>query len=415
MSTRVKREPLHAARRQHADVLVLGHSLEAAIAATRLVKDGWTVLWPGAPASNERLDASPVPVAPGLAPALARVPHLAKTLVELGVDVEAKRLWRPVTVQLLGTGRRADVPTAPLSALTDSATAIEGLSEEPLRLGYLGRRRARARRAQQAAVKAPGGVAGEVVEAVDRVLGTRSDDWGPAVTIASAPHDVQGGAAGLASLFHKRFSELGGWSHGGGLEQPIEHLKVGWRRVGCTLVGGSTHSARLVIVGLDAAEAEQTLPKKDRALAPRIVLAAEPLCRLSFVVRTRGLPAPLGPVAFIDGEILVERRPLEAGREAVGVYFRSPPGSMAADADRVLDRVREVLPFFERHVAARSGPAVVPGYERVAADRRLRPRWRALQARLPMLDASGLDGASRLGEAVAARAKALARRRDPLK
>lgn len=404
-----------APAKQHADVLVLGHSLEAALAATRLVKDGWRVLWPGTPPRpREKVGTDTVAVAPGLAPALAQAPALARALAELGLEAAAKKLLRPVGVQLLDDGRRLEVQAQQLALLREPAEALHALTKEHLDSGYFGRRRARLADEAVARLASPEGVGGELARAVAGVLATGDADRS-AWALACAPHLLDGGLPALVGLFHQRFGELGGWSLPGGLDRPLKALELSLGGVRATLADGEVQAARLLVVGLDATAAPLVLPEGERRLTARLSQEAEPLWRLSLVVRSRGLPVALGPVAFVGGDLLVERRPVEAGRELLNLFWRDGGGSPDAQAERALERLRPVLPFFERHLVARAGPARVAGHDRLPAPRLVRPRWRALQALGPQPGAWGLDGAARLGEAIARRARQLAPRQELLK
>lgn len=388
----------------NSDVLILGHTLEAGIAAVRLALDGWSVYWPGTPPSSTvELDGAQVPAAPMLAPSLENMPGLWRALTELGVGDRARELVRPTGLQLLGDRRRDEHGEAPREQASRLLSRIDGALAGPVRLDWrgIGSTRTRVQAASGQLDKLPPD-AREVVTALDSVVGDRPERSLDALRIATAPHRLEGGRPALVRLLSERFTALGGKT-----STPHalpDRFQPGLGGVRAEFRSG-THEARLAIVGADGTVLDGLLPKL-REPTPT------PLLRLSMLVATRGLPVALAPAAVVDGRWLVERAPVAEGRESLTLFWRDRGGSRDSQGQAGFERLKALLPFFERHVTAKAQVAEVAGHGQ-AAERSPRPKWRVLRASGSIAGLSGLDGGARLGLALAERARTLTPRKAP--
>lgn len=410
--------------RQHADVLVLGHALPGALAATLLARRGWSVLWAGeAPSPFAKHGAHALQQAPGLCPPLASMPGLERVLTEIGALEAARALVKPAVLQELAPRLRRTWPDdvgrtgtkESFAALAAQVDELAEIAQTPVKFGILARRRMNAVLTRFAAARAvPEGPAGSLASRVSAVLGRASDPLIPSHAIAASPHIVTGGVPALVQLLQKRFGELGGRVVPAALDQAAE-VRAGWSEVQVGLAGDVSLGARVLVFGADGGTIERLFPDDDpsaRKFAARLgPTDALPLWRISFVTKRKGVPVPLGPAAFIQGEppLLLERRALDAVTDELTAYVRG--GSAGGLAEATQARLAEVLPFFERHIVVRVGPGRV-AHEDALSDLPPRPARRVLQARQPTLGLDGLEGAALLAEALATDAMGLAPRKE---
>lgn len=415
-----------SATKHHADVLVLGSSVAGALAATLLARRGSRVLWAGAPApSFATAGEHRVRTAPAIFPALAQAPGLTRVLDEVGLLADVQRQLEPVRLQFLDERLRATVPgeaaaagTALAPELGDQAEALRLLSAAPASDGFLARRAATRRSAALSTPELPTGPAGEVIAALDLLLGGAGLRVG--VRIGVSPHLLPGGSALLVELLHRRFVELGGRTLPHALSGPMERIAVGWSGASCVCATGVEAGGRVLVCALDDGMRARLWPAQPGAADRlRLRLGSDdpaPLHRTSFVLRRRGLPVPLGPLALVRGAapLMLERRPITPEVDELAAWTRPARDTIVGEAERVTARLGRVLPFFERHVLSRSTGEAADDATALPS-RPIAPARRLLQAIGADAHVPGVEGAAVLAEAVARRAWRLAPRKDALK
>lgn len=408
--------------RHHADVLVVGHTLETALTATLLARRGASVLWLGRPGAGESGDGF---ATPSVLPPLVTLPCLESALDEVGILAEVRRLWTPVGLQILSPTLRL---TLPEEAGTDRAVeealgALRATQEDavplpPIRTGWFGKsRRPEEARAREERLPSFGGPVERAWVALQSVLGSGRSTRVEAARAAGAPHLVDGGIDRLVGMLYQRFVELGGRVLPTALDGRLSSLEMGWSGGTTRSSTGEEAGARVVLLGLDEQQREALLPEGSavgRKLAKRVPPGSEtPLRGMPFRIRARGLPAPLGRLAVIDAPVpmLLERRRGEGGVDDCTVFWRSRGGDPQREAEDVLDGLRPVLPFFEGHLVKREAPRSVPGLGQVEVDLPMTPMRRLLLGLSGVAGTGGLDDAAALAEALADRASKLAPRK----
>jgi len=407
-----------------AGVLVLGDSLEAALAATLLVRRGVEVLWPGPPSpSTTKLGEGPAQTAPAIFPAPERAPSLMRALADAGLDKEVRRLLRPVPLQLLGERIRvtlpADAPGIPGAVQTLAAIAPPRHDTQPIAppeqprdeepssnaLGFFGRRtRAVWESRRLDALPSPASVLGEIADAFESLLFSGLNARRSAVELLGAPYVLPGGVPHLVELLHRRFLEMGGRTIENALQKPFSEFRLGWRGVRCRLATGSDLSGHVLVTSMDEVEIGRLAnPGPDRAglrTETRLRGGESPftdeLVRMSLAVRSKGLPMPLGPVAIVraPAPLLMERRPMGGGVDELAVFWRRGGRAPADGEASAMAALGAVLPFFEGHVVARAPAQFVPNTGRPAATAHPRTAWRSIVARPNLWPLGGPDGAA---------------------
>lgn len=391
------------ATRQHGDILILGHSLEAALTAVLLARRGASVVWAGAPRSaTEKLGAVLVPRAPSLVASTRLQPALGRALDEAGLLGELEKLQSPVTLQVLSETARATAPACPEPEALDDE---QPPAFKPFALGGWLKRR------QQllASRPEPTGEAGRLVDLLASVIGDRDQ----AQRVAASPTWLPGGDGALTHLLWKRFAALGGRAVAQGLDSELTACRLGWSEVQVTLGTGEQLGARVLVFGADDEDFQRLTPA--RRLQKKVTAAAAvPLWRLSWAVKARGLPIALGPAALVAGDptLLVERHPAADGLEALSVFWRQASPPDAAVVQAIQARLLSLLPFFDRHIVATGEPTRVRFADALDTERSPRPGRRVLLARTPALTLSGADGGALLSEGLSRLAVRLAPRKD---
>lgn len=395
----IRRPKPMTAPRHHADILVTGHSLTAALVAVVSRKRGAQVVWAGAPpAEATQLGRVEARQAPSLFASLAHLPGLADVLKEVGVAAEIDRALVPVSIQVLDANRRSDY--LPGDSMARSAAQWAAASKEAPSFKawtHSGWRKRRAR--LLAEVRPPdAGHDREIGDLLAEIFASPAFAAG----VGAQSKWLPGGERWLVNLLWKRFSELGGRSIPHGLSGAASSFRYGWSDVELKLGTGEQLGARAFIAGVDDpafAHLTSSGTRRGRQLLEKLaVSSSRPLWRLTMAVNTRGLPAQLGPVALLPGApaLLLERHPGPAEVDALSVFWRAaaPPDENTLDAIRA--RIDAVLPFFKRHVVAADTPARVPYADDVGSDRAYRVARRVLVARTPAQTLTGPDGAALL-------------------
>ncbi len=421
--------PRQSGRRQFADVIIAGWSLTGALTGALLCRAGWKVLWLGSvPHSGVSVGNDTVPAAPGVTPSLGHSPALARVLDELGLLNDVQHQMQPVPWQILGDRRRITLPDDAVrlpgtaegfQTVARTATTADEFFAADLKLGFFALRAFRKKQAAfLAGLPAATGIVGELASSLDSLLGSGPDNRASIAQTLASTHDLPGGLLTLQALLARQAMAAGGRVLNGALSQPLIGGSIGWTRVDLTLGSGEQVGARVLLLAMDSDAIKRWLPAEDQGLLAQTPMpGAQPLLRLSYVVKTRGLPEALGPVAILEGTspILVERRPIAAGRESVSLFWRSDGSDIAAQSQRVAAAFGEVAPFHERHVIAQLAAEEVPGHARLDAvpPQKLARRMPVVYG--PVLNLGGLDGAALLAPPLALRAMRLAPRRDLLK
>lgn len=391
------------ATRQHADILVLGQSLEAALTAVLLAKRGASVVWAGAPRPvTEKLGPLLVPRTPSVFATPAHLPALTRALEEAGLSGEVEKLLSPMTLQVLSPQARAVAPAVPAP---DALDEEQPPAFKPFAMGGWQKRRD----GLLSSRVAPSGEAGRVTALLTSVLG----DADRAQRVLADPRWLPGGLDALTSLLWKRFGVLGARSVAHGLASDVSSFRVGWSEVQIALGSGEQLGARVLVLGADDDEFERLAPAP--RLMKKVVSASPvPLWRQSLVVKTRGLPVALGPAALVEGDppLLLERHPGADGLEALSVFWRQASRPDATALQAIHARLQALLPFFDRHIVATGEPSRVRFFDVVETQRAPRPARRVLLARTPALTLTGPDGGALLAEGLAELAVRLAPRKE---
>lgn len=403
------------ATRHHADILVAGHSLAAALAAVLARKRGAQVVWAGTPPpATTKVGTLDVHRSPCLFASFQHLPALSGVLDEVGLAAEISRALVPQPIQILDADRR--LTCTPADALVRLASEWAVASKEAPRFKLLALSSWRKRRARLLSAVGPlGDEDREIVGLLTEV--SAAPDF--AMGIGAAPTWLPGGVPWLVHLLWKRFGELGGRTVGQGLKGDASKFRYGWSGVELELGSGEQLGARAFIVGVDDPAFAYLASLETRrgrrlleTLTPKSVL---PLWRLTLVVKRRGLPEELGAASLFPGAptLLLERHPGPDDADALSVYWRASdlPDESAVNAVRA--RLEAVLPFFDRHIVATDAAARVPYADRVDADRPVRLARRVLLARTPAETLTGPDGAALLATGLSELALRLAPRDKP--
>jgi hypothetical protein len=394
---------------RHADVLVVGHSLEAAVAALKLRRDGWTVSWVGEPAPVDvTIDGASFPACPTVAPAPAHAPGLAQ-LTSLSTSSEWRRGWHPTQVQLLGERQRHSVSPERLAHLQPVALASNDAMRETPSLSFLSRWQLE--RSAQRLLRSidTSGESGELLAGLEAVLGEApSGATLSSVRLAADLHRYPGGLFAVVKWLYDRFSQQGGWTLP--IRSRLKSLNVGWSDVGVDLPDGTSSGARLMLLGGGLRSLDRLLPE-DSPFRRTLEADETPLLRLSIVAGRRGVPLALGDAAVLDGRYLLERHALSGERCGLNLFWRSDGSPVVTQGGAARSRLHAILPFIERHVTGEAPVQEVLLHERVAS-RRLRLARRVLHAASPQAGLGGLEGGIQLGLALAAQSRRLAPRKE---
>jgi hypothetical protein len=408
-------------RRHEGDLLVLGYSLEAALAAALVAKAGGKVLWLGsAPESTTLLAKQRLPAAPSLVPSLSQAPVLARVLREVGLLVDAQRNLVPVSVQFLGDRRRISsaedwlkVPQgqAGLDALQESASVAGQVSGLPLGLGFFARRRfINQRKAVDARLSAPAGIVGEATSLLDGLFARDESNLRATLQTLAAPTDLPGGTLTLGQMLQRKCVDLGARLFPEGLQKPLVEFRVGWKGLEGRLFSGEALAARVALIAIDENTSAEVMPPASPLTKRLKVASGQPLLRLSFVIKRRGLPEPLGTMALIVDEqpLWLERRALSAELSGVSLFWRPWLSDRAAEAELVRAALGRVAPFYQSHLVDQSAPTTVPDHDRGSVFAKPFLGRRLIAARGPLWTLGGAEGAALAATALAERCLRLA-------
>lgn len=402
-------------RRHEADILVLGYSLEAAIAACLSARRGCKILWIGGVDPTLSIGPYRATAAPSLAPSLAHAPTLARVLRDVGLLVEAQRLQNPVSLQLLGDRRRVSLASdwlkAPggeegLEVLQEMAAVADELSATPPAVGFFKERGFIRRRTEiDSRISAPDGIVGEAAAGLTGILGRTPRSLGAMLQATAAPIDLPGGTLVLGQMLQRKCAQLGARLFPDGLLQPLQELRVTWSGVEGRLASGEALTARAAVIALDQASFARAIPADSKLSAKLRPPEGSALLRLSLIVRRRGLPQALGTMALLQGtpQYWLERRSTGPEHDACSIFWRSDETDAVAQAGAAREALGAVAPFFEQHVVAELPVAAVPDHDRDAAYRTAMLSRRLLAARGPLLGLDGPEGAALAGTALAER------------
>ncbi len=439
-----------AVRRAY-DVCVLGADLPGALAGALLARRGHRVLHVDVDGRGGGYDEEGwhLPWGPSLHPAPRARPAPDAALAELGAASDAGRLLEPArpALQVLLPRHRLDLPAARgergqeirrewpgdasriESALDAARAAFE--AEQPFLASFpplpprgLGDRW-RLHRARRLAPRGAGRGAVPLAELGDHPLAAvlraawpflsfldgEPAAFGLARTLGAALQGTvrgPGGEAALAALLRRRIADTRGELLGGpGEPAAVAGLEIAGGKVeALRLKGGdAVYTARSFVLGADAAAVASLLGKPGAALP--WLAGAQPsgwLETRNWLVRTEGLPAPLGDVALALGSdgtpVLLQSLPaLRAGprghEAGAGERVLSAATPRRADepegaaAGRLRQVVGEYLPFLERVAVLTSDPGSRPG------GRALHPIFPALPERA--LGVGGIPTGTPLG------------------
>ena len=259
-------------------------------------------------------------------------------------------------------------------------------------------------------VVTPPGLVGDASATLDGLLGRGPASLGATMQTVAAPNDLPGGTLMLGQMLQKKCVTLGARMFPDALRQRMTELRIGWNGIEGQLPGGEAITARVALVASDNQTLERALPEgsplQKRLRAPD----STSLLRLSLVLRRRGVPQALGPFAIIQGErpLWVERRRLDDDHDGLSLFWRdtgAPPERQEDEARAALGRV---APFFDRHIVALADPIAVPDHDRTEGAPPVTLMHRVLEARGPIWNLHGIEGAALVGCALAERVIALA-------
>jgi hypothetical protein len=321
------------------------------------------VAWIGpSPVATVPLEKFHIPAGPSILPARAYVPALNRVLAQLALDPNEE----PCSWQILGDRLRLTLPqdAARIDGGEDALRALAppelSATSTPLRLGFFGERALGKRLAGAPAGRGTvDGVGGLVASSAEIVRHTF--DLGDASVLAS-PHALPCGALALGATLHDVSLKRGVRQFASGLEQPFRAWQAGWSRVSCSLASGEDVVARAMVFALNDDELERAIPEPSKRLRG---VPGSPLLRLSMLVSSRGLPAPLGRFAVAHGPrpFWMERQPLQRGLEVCSLFWRCDGTDRAEQMAQVLKTFGQFAPFVERHIEGMEGPTNVPGHD----------------------------------------------------
>ncbi|HET8724512.1 MAG TPA: phytoene dehydrogenase [Anaeromyxobacteraceae bacterium] len=410
-----------AVRRAY-DVCVLGADLPGALAGALLARRGHRVLHVDLDGRGSGYDEEGwhLPWGPSLLPSPRGMPAADAALAELGAASDAGRLLEPArpALQILLPRHRLDLPAArgergqelrrewpgDASRIEAALDAVRAASEAeqpflasfpPLPPRGLGERW-RLHRARRLAPRGAGRGPMPLADLGDHPLAAALRGAGPFLSFLDgepAPFGLArtlgaalqgtvrgaGGEAALAALLRRRIADSRGELLGGpGEPAPVAGLEIAGGKVeALRLKGGdAVYTARSFVLGADAAAVAPLLGKPDAV--PPWLAGARPAGWLetrNWLVRSDGLPAPLGDVALAIGSdgtpVLLQSLPaLRSGprghEPGAGERVLSAATPRRADepegaaAGRLRGVVAEYLPFLDRVAIHGSDPGARP-------------------------------------------------------